>query len=121
MRSAAQSDTGQVRTRNEDAYSCDPVRGIFIVADGAGTLPGGELTAGQVVDIISTELTLAIDRGLNEFQLADAMYDAFREASADIYTRAKQSKEPQDTACSAVAAILLKEECLIAHAGDVRA
>ena len=121
MRSAALSDTGLVRTRNEDAHWCDGDRGIFVVADGIGSNQGGELASGMAVEVISTELTLAVDRGLSELELADAMYDTFREASSDIHAKSKESEELSDMACSAVAAVVTKSECVIAHAGDVRA
>jgi PPM family protein phosphatase len=121
MRSAALTDIGLVRARNEDAFWCDAERGIFMIADGIGVSQGGEVAAGLAVEVVSTELTLAVDRGLPESQLADAMYDAFKEAAADIFSRAQQSEETKDMACSAIAAILLRDQCLIAHAGDVRA
>ena len=121
MRSAALSDVGLVRSRNEDAYWCDGDRGIFIVADGTGTSTGGETAAAIAVEIISTEITLAVDRGLEDLPLADALHDAFREASIEIYKRANEGPDPRDIACSAVAAVITKGECVIAHAGDSRA
>lgn len=121
MRSAALSDIGLVRARNEDAFWRDGDRGVFVVADGIGANQGGETAAGMAVEIISTELTLAVDRGLTELELADALHDTFKEASSDIYGKALESEELSDMACSAVAAVLTKNECLIAHTGDVRA
>ena len=121
MRSAALSDIGLARARNEDAFWRDGDRGVFVVADGIGGNQGGEIASGMAVEIISTELTLAVDRGLTELELADALYDTFREASNDIYGKAVQTEELSDMACSVVAAVLTRAECLIAHAGDARA
>src|SRR5262245_40071877 len=121
MRSAALSDLGLARTRNEDAYWCDGDRGIFIVADGTGVTQSGESAAATAVEIISTELTLAVDRGLSDLPLADALHDAFREASTEVYRRAQEPPETRDLTCSAVACVVTKSECMIAHAGDARA
>jgi protein phosphatase len=121
MRSAALSDAGPARSRNEDAYWCDADRGIFVVADGTGANQGGEVAAATAIDVISTELTLAVDRGLQELDLADALFNAFREASGDIFGRAQENQELQEMSCSAVAAVVTAKECVIAHAGDVRA
>lgn len=121
MRSAALSDIGIIKGRNEDAHWCDGDRGIFIVADGIGSNQSGEIASEMAVEVISTELTLAVDRGLAELELADTMHETFREAAIDIHSKAQDSEDLKDMACSAVAAVVTKSECLIAHAGDVRA
>src|SRR5580765_5178612 len=108
MRSAALTETGVAHTRNEDAYWCDGDRGIFILADGIGASQGGETAAKMAVEVISADLTLALDRGLSELDLADSMHDSFREASTDIYNCSLESEELQDMACSAVATIITK-------------
>jgi len=41
---------GLVRTNNEDAYRCTPSRGVFVVADGIGGHPGGELASSLAVE-----------------------------------------------------------------------
>jgi serine/threonine protein phosphatase PrpC len=41
LRSAAHTDIGKVRLQNQDQFLCQPVLGLFGVADGVGGLPGG--------------------------------------------------------------------------------
>jgi protein phosphatase len=121
MRAAALSDVGLSRSKNEDAFWCDPERAIFIIADGIGSQLAGEVASGAAVEVISTELTLAVDLGLKESELADAMFDSFREASEEIYKRSQEAEEYAGMACSAIAAVFQTGNCLIAHAGDSRA
>lgn len=120
MRTAALTDTGLVRTVNEDAYWCDSDRRIFIVADGIGGSQAGDVASTIAVEIISAELTLAVDRGLKDSALTDSMFDAFREAAAEIYGRSGDPEGEHGMACSAIAAVIQNDVCLIAHAGDAR-
>ena len=39
------SDAGYVRETNEDSYLVDDERGIYVVADGVGGLPHGDLAS----------------------------------------------------------------------------
>lgn len=49
FRSAALTDPGRVRTRNEDAFHVDADRGLAIVADGMGGHPAGDLASDLAV------------------------------------------------------------------------
>ena len=121
MRAAALSDVGLIRSKNEDAFWCDPDRGIFIIADGIGSQLAGEVASEAAVDVISTELTLAVDLGLKEHELTDTIFDSFREAAEEIYKRSQESEELAGIACSAIAAVFQNGNFLVAHAGDSRA
>jgi protein phosphatase len=121
MQAAAISDKGLVRSNNEDAFWCDPARGIFIVADGIGGYKSGELAASMSIEIISYNLTEAINQGLTDDALITAMTDTLNLASRAIFMRAQEQEENQGMACSLVVGILQDENCLIAHAGDTRA
>ena len=49
MRSAWKSDPGLVRENNEDAVHTDDGYGIYLLADGMGGAPGGEVASGLAV------------------------------------------------------------------------
>lgn len=59
LRSAALSDIGRVRRRNEDRLLHDPALMLFGVADGVGGLPGGADAAQHTADGIAEALTQA--------------------------------------------------------------
>ena len=50
LRVGARTDTGRVRALNEDVYVSRPERGLFVVCDGMGGAPAGEV-ASQVAVI----------------------------------------------------------------------
>lgn len=47
------TDTGQVRTHNEDNFHCDDAQGLWIVADGMGGHEGGEIASAITTDTLS--------------------------------------------------------------------
>ena len=63
---AARTDTGIVRSGNEDNYLMLSDRGVFIVADGMGGHAAGEVASEMAVRIISRELGSL--RGLSDEQ-----------------------------------------------------
>jgi PPM family protein phosphatase len=120
MQAAAVSDIGLIRSNNEDAFWCDPERGVFIVADGIGGYKSGEVAATVAIEIVSAELTVAIDMGLKEEMLISAMSDSFNNASREIFAQSQAQEANQGMACSLAAGILQSGNCLIGHAGDTR-
>jgi serine/threonine protein phosphatase PrpC len=121
MRIAGLSDIGLVRKKNEDAYWFDMDRAIFVLADGLGAHRAGEVAANLAVRIVAERLCLAVNRKLKNFDLINALQEAFGVASQEIYKQGKSSEKLTGMACSLIAGILHQENCYLAHAGDSRA
>jgi len=121
MRTAALSDVGLVRRKNEDAFRCDPQHGLFIIADGIGGFQAGEVAAALAVESVWFRLAHALDDGYSGSRLTDELHNSFQEASERVYDRAQESEELRGMACSLLVAVLQEDYCLVAHAGDTRA
>ena len=121
MRIAALSDIGLVRNKNEDAFWFDTDRSIFILADGLGGHRAGEVAAALAVRIVAERLSLAVDSGLKDIRLIDAMQEAFLVASEEVYNSARESEKYSGMACSLIAGVYSHHHCYLAHVGDSRA
>jgi len=51
------SDRGLFRTKNEDCYLCNPEQKLFLVADGIGGHPGGEIASKITINTIEEFVT----------------------------------------------------------------
>jgi protein phosphatase len=51
------TDPGRVRDNNEDAVSCDSLRGLAVLADGMGGYNAGEIASAMAVTFIRTEMS----------------------------------------------------------------
>ncbi len=65
------TDTGRVRDHNEDCYSADPEKGLFIIADGMGGHEGGEVASAIVVRSVRQDVArgMPLDEALNTAHL----------------------------------------------------
>ena len=52
----SQTDTGRVRSNNEDAIALDEGCGVAVLADGMGGYAAGEVASGMACDFIKGEL-----------------------------------------------------------------
>jgi serine/threonine protein phosphatase PrpC len=117
---AARSDTGMIRSGNEDNYyaDADPKRGLFVVADGMGGHAAGEVASEMAVQILVRDLEpirdVAVD-GARE-KLADAM----RRANAAIYQRTVTETDKQGMGTTASVLLLGDARYLIGQVGDSR-
>ena len=59
LRVGAGTDTGRVRTLNEDVYVLREDRGLFLVCDGMGGAPAGEVASQLAAEAILERLDAA--------------------------------------------------------------
>jgi serine/threonine protein phosphatase PrpC len=121
VRSGAVTDTGRVRTINQDAYLVLEDLGLYVVADGMGGHQGGEVASQIAVDAL---------RAAYVDPAADMLADAIAEANERIYDTGAADPNLHGMGTTVVAAAVLEEDeggddaggqLLVANVGDSRA
>ncbi len=111
----ARTDTGKVRSRNEDRFFVDAKAGIYLLADGMGGVRGGAEASRLAVDCVA-EVLLATD-------LRDdaTLLGAIEQANSMILSQALSNPELQGKGTTLVAALDRGDSFSIASVGDSRA
>jgi protein phosphatase len=126
LRVGAGTHTGRVRALNEDAYMLRADEGLFVVCDGMGGAPAGEVASQMAVDAIVRELreqtpvTPASDeRGYlpHTTRLAEVV----RRSNEVIYDQAHRDPRQAGMGTTVVGAWIRQHVVSIAHVGDSRA
>ena len=127
---AARTDTGLVRSQNEDAVAISPSYGIAILADGMGGYNAGEVASRIAVEITRQVLEEGIDKLQENPAISDAQWSAplrqlldesIRRANAAVLEAAVSKSEYNGMGTTVVAAVLHHAAITIAHVGDSRA
>jgi serine/threonine protein phosphatase PrpC len=117
---AARSETGRVRTVNEDrVLLVEDVGGgaaLYAVADGLGGHAGGDVASTLAVDTLARRVRALLGDHLPP---RDALVAAMREANAAIHAGAAGDRAGMATTCTAV--LVWGAEAIVAHVGDSRA
>src|SRR5262245_33251848 len=99
LSSGAATDTGRLRHRNEDRYWIDAERGIFLVVDGVGGEPAGDLAAQTAVEAIRDAVATP---GPAEARVRNAI----AAANNRIFALAQQHAECDGMACVLTLAVV---------------
>ena len=109
------SDTGCVRTNNEDYYLVSPEVGLYVVADGMGGAQAGEHASKLAAETVCEVVTG------NQTPCAEILVKAFEEANRRVLIAAATDAHLEGMGTTLVAALECGEEVLIASVGDSRA
>lgn len=128
IRSAARSDVGRKRENNEDWFTIDPERGLYVVADGIGGHSGGEVAASlaveafvRAVDTVPDAPFLA-DPSLHNRQLIfDWLALVTDEANSAIYQGGRDNPQYRGMGCTLDAVLIRGAGAFFVHVGDSRA
>lgn len=111
------TDPGRKRAANEDAVFADPARTTFVVADGLGGLPGGEVASWIAARRIG-EALVRLDCTL---PVEEAVLAAVRDANRAILENAANDPRLAGMGTTVVLALGLEGSFLVGHVGDSRA
>lgn len=122
------TDTGRVRSHNEDSIGEDVEIGTVVLADGMGGYKGGEVASAIAVNTILDELHKSIpplnpgemdpDTGYTRESLAAR--DSIIKANKTIHQTAQSQPQYQGMGTTVVLAIFYDNRISVAHVGDSR-
>ena len=127
LRVGAGTDTGRVRALNEDAYMLRTDEGLFVVCDGMGGAPAGEVASQMAVDAIVQHLrepattgTTASD-GPAYLPHTNRLAEVVRRSNEVIYDQAQKDPRQAGMGTTVVGAWIRQHIVGVAHVGDSRA
>lgn len=120
----SQTDTGRVRSNNEDSVALDEAHGVAVLADGMGGYAAGEVASGMACDFIRAEL----GRWLGEASVAATDNDVRRamdicvdNANRAIFGAANSNPTYAGMGTTLVLGVFRSGRLLMGHIGDSRA
>jgi len=122
LTSAGLSDTGMVRSSNEDAFAALADRRLFLVADGMGGHNAGEIASLATVKVIGDHLTPAILANIrgNKREARHTLIKGFTLANEMVIALAAEKEEWHGMGCTLVMAYLDDTTLHVCHVGDAR-
>lgn len=120
----AKNETGIGRRRNEDAWSIDETINVFLVADGMGGHPAGDVASKTVagsLPVLVKQYLAEAGGSVSPEQATECMKSAIRDADLLVRARASSSPELEGMGTTVVASLITGSTAVIAHKGDSRA
>jgi len=127
LRVGAGTDTGRVRALNEDAYVLRADEGLFVVCDGMGGAPAGEVASQMAVDAIVRHLREPASSGdaapdAPAYQPhTNRLAEVVRRSNEVIYDQAQRDPRQAGMGTTVVGAWIRQQVVGVAHVGDSRA
>src|SRR5436190_5099082 len=129
LRVGAATHIGRVRALNEDVYLVRAERGLFVVCDGVGGTPAGEVASQMAVDNVLERLGDA-NRTSAALPVADqprylpqttCLVEAVRHSNQFIFEEAQRDPRHAEMGTTIVGAWLKQHIASVVHVGDSRA
>jgi PPM family protein phosphatase len=128
LRAGAGTDTGRVRALNEDVYVSRIDQGLFMVCDGMGGAPAGEVASQMAANIIVDRLDTSgngtetqDDAEQNFLPRTNRLAEAVRRSNQIIYAQGQHDPRRAEMGTTVVGAWLSGHIASVAHVGDSRA
>lgn len=129
IRSAAKSDVGRVREKNEDAFLVNEALGLFVVADGMGGHLGGQIASRTAVETIGSVIGNRREEVVEALQtepieasaVPHVLADGVRAACAAVHEASRKDPELVGMGTTVTALIIGGGRAYVAHVGDSRA
>ena len=122
------TDSGMVRSHNEDSIAADATSGFVILADGMGGYNAGEVASGIAAAMLGTSLKQVLD-GVEpgsiepesgETLAVNILREQIAGANASIYQAAKSQPQYAGMGTTLVVGLFYDNRLSVAHIGDSR-
>jgi len=120
VRSAWKSDPGLVRENNEDAVRTDDEYGIYLLADGMGGAPGGEVASGLAVQAAFELLVRLLPGQAAGADIGRLLADALAAAHSAVARRALADPLLEGMGTTLEIMVVRGAEADFCHVGDSR-
>ena len=120
----SQTDTGRVRSNNEDSIAVDEACGVAVLADGMGGYNAGEVASGMACDFIKAELgrwLLEAAQNATDNDVKRAMDICVDNANRAIFNAANSNPTFAGMGTTLVLGVFRAGRLLMGHIGDSRA
>ena len=122
---AGLSDTGRLRTANEDRWFADPRQGLYLVADGIGGAVAGGLASQIVAEVLPRLLQGKLQGKLQGAkaipEIAKQVATALVELSERLWEESQRTLDLKGMGSTVVLALVRDRQAVVAHLGDSRA
>lgn len=118
------TDTGRLRTNNEDAVAQQTEQGITVLADGMGGYLAGEVASRMATELVCFELARWLREAASlasDAEVSRAMHICVEKANAAIYQASVTNADYKGMGTTLVMAVFRDNRVLIGHIGDSRA
>jgi protein phosphatase len=115
-----ESDTGLVRSYNEDTCLVNNEDRYFLVADGMGGAAAGEKASSLFKETVVELFSSTPKRHLTRESLDELIIECFHAAHTRILTHVKEVPSHQGMGCTAELLVFQEREVIIGHVGDSR-
>ena len=118
------TDTGRVRSHNEDSIATDPDIGLATLADGMGGYNAGEVASGIAVAMIPAEMRKSFasrsSSTLSDDEAQKLVAEQSGKVNVAIYNAAKTQQQYAGMGTTLVVALWHGEKLTVGHLGDSR-
>ncbi len=117
------TDQGKVREKNEDSLGLFPEQNLFMVADGMGGRPAGDVASRLLVEVLPLLIRQRIPEPekLNKSEVILKIKSSLVDLSNRILHESSRNSVFEGMGTTLVMALLTKKHYFIAHMGDSRA
>ena len=119
----ALTDTGRVRSNNEDAVAIHEAVQLVLLADGMGGYSAGEVASGMAVNVIGSELAQWLEEAPEDVSLGEvrrALQTCVDNANQAIFGASLANPQYMGMGTTLVVGVLRGARLILGHVGDSR-